>query len=132
MAKKATPASAPAPVSEVVVETTETEATTSPAIDQPAVSVDASASSPSDLSETASDPASKDKASEEGATEAPSSPAEPAIVDVAPTPEPTPEPVVEQKAGGGFNSPFVEPPAALTMVQRIELLEARLAVLEAK
>jgi len=98
--------------------------------------VDASASSPSaDMSETASDPASKDKASEEGATEAPSSPAEPAIVDVAPTPEPTPEPVVEQveqKAGGGFNSPFVEPPAALTMVQRIELLESRLAVLEAK
>jgi hypothetical protein len=124
MAKKAATNPAPEPV---VSEAPETEATTSAAMDQPAVSVDASASSSPDLPEPASDPTSKDKASEEGATEAPSSPAEPAIVEPA-----TPSPVEEPAAGGGFNSPFVEPPAALTMVQRIELLEVRLAALEAK
>jgi hypothetical protein len=85
-------------------EVTETEATTSAVIDQPAVSDDASASSPSPVVEPAS------------------SPADPAIV----------EPVAEPTAGGGFTSPFVEPPSALTMVQRIELLEARVAALEAK
>ncbi len=124
MAKKAATNPAPEPV---VSEAPETEATTSAAMDQPAVSVDASASSPSELPETASDPAPNDEASEEGATEASSSPAEPAIVEPV-----TPSPVEEPAAGGGFTSPFVEPPAALTMVQRIEILEARLAALEAK
>lgn len=115
MAKKAaTPApEASEKVSEEVVistapETPETEATTSTVIDQPAVSDDASASSPS-------------------SPEAPSSPAEPAIV------EPVVEPaVVIQGGGGSFDSPFAEPPAALTMVQRIEILEAKVAALEAK
>jgi hypothetical protein len=93
-------------------EVTETEATTSAVIDQPAVSDDASASSPSPV------------------VEPPSSPADPAIVE--PVAEPTVEPVAEPTAGGGFTSPFVEPPSALTMVQRIELLEARVAALEAK
>ncbi len=108
MAKKAaTPApEASEKVSEEVVistapetpETPETEATTSAVIDQPAVSDDASASSPS-------------------SPEVPSSPAEPAIV----------EPVVEHKGGGGFDeSPFAEPVPAMTMVQRIEILEAQL------
>jgi hypothetical protein len=97
-------------------EVTETEATTSAVIDQPAVSDDASASSPSPVVEPAVEP--------------PSSPADPAIVE--PVAEPTVEPVAEPTAGGGFTSPFVEPPSALTMVQRIELLEARVAALEAK
>lgn len=131
MAKKA--ATNPAPVasenvSEEVVtstvpetlETPETEATTSAAIDQPAVSDDASASSSSDLSETVSDPASKDEASEEGATEAPSSPAELAI------------PEVIQGGGGSFEPAFADEKPVLTMVERIELLEKRVAELEAK
>jgi hypothetical protein len=105
MAKKA--ATNPAPVDETP-EAIETEATTSAVIDQPAVSDDASASSPSPVVEPAVEP--------------PSSPADPAIV----------ESVAEPTAGGGFTSPFVEPPSALTMVQRIELLEARVAALEAK
>lgn len=127
MAKKA--ATNPAPVasenvSEEVVTSTvpetsatpETEATTSPAIDQPAVTDDASASSPS--SDPVSDPAPKDEASEEEAAPASSSPA---------------EPVVEHKGGGGsFESPFAEPKPALTMIERIELLEKRVAELEAK
>ena len=63
--------------------------------------------------------------SDDASASSPSSPAEPAIV------EPVAELVVH-KAGGGFDSPFVEPPAALTMVQRIEILEARIAALESK
>jgi hypothetical protein len=112
MAKKAnsTPA---ADTSEV----TETEVTASALIDQPAVSGGESASSPSPAAEPVID----------SAVEPPSSPAEPAIVEPV-----TPSPVEEPAAGGGFNSPFAEPPSALTMVQRIELLEARLAALEAK
>jgi hypothetical protein len=102
------------------VETPETEATTSTAIDQPAVSDDASASSSSDLSETVSDPALKDEASEEGASDAPSSPAEPAI------------PEVVQGGGGSFEVQAVSEKPALTMVERIEMLEKRVAELEAK
>jgi hypothetical protein len=133
MAKKA--ATNPAPeasekVSEEVVistvpetfETLETEVTASTLIDQPAVSGGESASSFSDLSETASDPTLKDKASEAGATDAPSSPAESAIA----------EPVIIQGGGGSFDSAFAEPKPGPTMVERIELLEARLAALEAK
>lgn len=133
MAKKA--ATNPAPVasenvSEEVVtstvpatsdapETPETEATTSTAIDQPAVTDDASASPSSD---PVSDPTLKEEASEEGATDAPSSPADPAIPSVD-----------EHKGGGGsFESPFAEPKPALTMIERIELLEKRVAELEAK
>ena len=115
MAKK--PNSVPA-VSGVsgTVKATETEATTSTAMDQPAVSVDASASSPSPV---------------ELEPEAPSSPAEPAVVEPVVV-EPVVEPVVEQKAGGGFSSPFAESKPAPTMVERIEALEARLAKLESK
>ena len=51
------------------------------------------------------------------ASASPSSPAE----------EPAAEPM---KAGGGFDSPFAEPAPALTMVQRIEALEARVSALE--
>lgn len=131
MAKKA--ATNPAPVasenvSEEVVTSTvletpatpETEATTSTAIDQPAVTDDASASS--SPSEPVSDPALKDEASEEEAAQASSSPAEPAIPSVD-----------EHKGGGGsFESPFAEPKPALTMIERIELLEKRVAELESK
>lgn len=130
MAKKA--ATNPAPVasenvSEEVVTSTvletpatpETEATTSTAIDQPAVTDDASASPSSD---PVSDPALKEEASEEGATDAPSSPADPAISEV----------VAIQGGGGSFESPFAEPKPALTMIERIELLEKRVAELEAK
>ena len=102
MAKKATTA----PGSETS-EATETEATTSAAIDQPAVSDDASASSPSP------------------ADVGVESPLEPAV-------ESPPSPAEEMKGGGGFKSPFTEPPAALTMIQRIEILEAKFAALEAK
>jgi hypothetical protein len=92
-------------------ETPETEATTSAAIDQPAVSDDASASSPSSA-DVVVEPAVE-------------SPLEPAV-------ESSPSPAEEMKGGGGFNSPFTEPPAALTMIQRIEILEAKFAALEAK
>jgi len=45
-------------------------------------------------------------------------------------PEAPSSPAEEMQPGGGFSSPFVEPPAALTMVQRIEILEAKVAALE--
>ena len=101
----------------VTVETPETEATTSTAIDQPAVSDDASASSSSDLS---IDPSPKEEASEEEAAQASSSPAETAI------------PEVVQGGGGSFEIPSAIEKPVLTMVERIELLEQRVAALEAK
>ena len=96
--------------------TPETEATTPTAIDQPAVTDGASASPSSDVVPP------KDEASEEEAAQASSSPAEPAI----------PEVVAIQGGGGSFESPFAESKPALTMVERIELLEKRVAELEAK
>ncbi len=123
MAKKAATNPAPEPV---VSEVPETEATTSTAIDQPAVTDDASASSPSsdapEPSEPVSDLPSKEVASEEGSLVDPSSPAEPAIS----------EPVAIQGGGGSFESPFAEAKPALTMVERIGLLEKRVAALEEK
>lgn len=123
MAKKAT---TPAPeasekVSEEVVtstvpETSETEATTSAAIDQPAVSDDASASSSSPAEETAVEPA--EPATESAEPEASSSPA---VIE---------EPATHKPGGGFDSSPFAEPAPALTMIQRIEALEARVLLLE--
>lgn len=113
MAKKAATNPAPEPV---VSEAPETEATTSAAMDQPAVSVDASASSPSDLSEPVAESSSS-----------PAEPAAPAVI------EPVVEPAVEHKGGGGsFESPFAEEKPAPTMIERIELLEKRVAELESK
>lgn len=100
----------------VTVETPETEATTSTAIDQPAVTDDASASPSSDVVPP------KDEASEEEAAQASSSPAETAIA----------EPEVVQGGGGSFEIPSVSEKPALTMVERIELLEKRVAELEAE
>lgn len=116
MAKKA---ANPAPET-ATSEATETEATTPTAIDQPAVTDGASASSSSSSSSDVVPP--KDEASEEEAAQASSSPAEPAI----------PEVVAIQGGGGSFESPFAESKPALTMVERIELLEKRVAELEAE
>lgn len=63
---------------------------------------------------------------------------QPAVSDDASASSPSPSapeapsfPAEEMQPGGGFSSPFAEPPAALTMVQRIEILEAKVAALEA-
>lgn len=114
MAKKA---ANPAPET-ATSEATETEATTPTAIDQPAVTDGASASSSS--SSDVVPP--KDEASEEEAAQASSSPAEPAIT----------EPEFVQGGGGSFEIPSVTEKPALTMVERIELLEKRVAELEAE
>lgn len=105
-----------------VTETEATEVTASETIDEPAIVNDASASPSSAESETQSPEKPK-------AVAKPKAHAKP---KAEPAKQKAPESVDHGKAGGGFDSPFVKPAAAPTMVERLDSMEARLSALEAK